>query len=135
MCYNQWRNWRGGAEVRAAPPGKLNVKNGPPFRDFMNCRIWKCFYKFWTSVWSSQFKYWNSALFSNPTVINWIVNWKLWQRHALLIEQYAIIIRSRLIAIHIRIHCHFKRSTWQFGGNVINQKFWYASDLFTQWSL
>jgi len=25
----QWRNWRGGRVARR-PPGKLNVKNGPP---------------------------------------------------------------------------------------------------------
>ena len=35
----QWRKWRGSRSARR-PPGKLNAKNGPPLRDFMNCRIW-----------------------------------------------------------------------------------------------
>jgi len=50
---------------------------------------------------------------------------KFWNRW---LKQYAIIIGSRLITIHIRIHYHFstfseycKRSIWQFGTNVINQ--------------
>jgi len=70
---------------------------------------------------------------------------KFWSRW--LIKQYAIIVRSRLINIHIRIHYHFstfseycERSTWQFGTNVINQKFWCVSHLFSDlcsdlWSL
>jgi len=52
---------------------------------------------------------------------------KFWNRW---LKQYAIIIRSRLIAGLIRIHYHFltfseycKRSIWQFDTNVINQKF------------
>ena len=66
LCFNLWLggatlfdcgrkhfstvcNWRG-AEVRVGPPGKLNARNRPPLTDFMNCRIWKCFYKFWKSV-------------------------------------------------------------------------------------
>ena len=63
--------------------------------------------------------------------------WNCW-----LIKQYTIIVRSRLINTHIRIHYHFstfseywERSTWQFGTNVINQKFWCVSHLFTKWSL
>ena len=40
----------GGAWMRAAPIGKVNAKNGPPLRDFMNCRMLKCFYKFLKSV-------------------------------------------------------------------------------------
>jgi len=39
-----------GGRGACRPPGKLNAKNGPPLRDFMNCRICKCFYKFWKSV-------------------------------------------------------------------------------------
>jgi len=39
----QWRNWRG-ARGRAAPPGKLNVKTGPPSAD-----IWYLVF-FWFSV-------------------------------------------------------------------------------------
>jgi len=61
---------------------------------------------------------------------------KFWNR--LLLKQYAIIVRSRLINIHIHIRYHFstfseycERSTWQFGTNVINQKFWCVSHLFT----
>jgi len=64
---------------------------------------------------------------------------RFWNRW--LVKQFSIIVRSRLITIHIRIHCHFstfseycERSTWQFGANVINQKFWCVSHLFTQWS-
>jgi len=60
---------------------------------------------------------------------------RFWNR--CLIKQYTIIVRSRLINIHIRIHYHFstfseycKRSTWHFGTNVINQKFWCVSHLF-----
>ena len=63
--------------------------------------------------------------------------WSCW-----LINQYAIIARSRLISTNIWIHDHFstfseycERSTWQFGTNVINQKFWCVSYLFTSWSL
>jgi len=54
--------------------------------------------------------------------------WSRW------LKQYAIIIRSRLITGHIRIHYHFstfseycKRSIWQFDTNIINQKFWCVS--------
>jgi len=61
---------------------------------------------------------------------------KFW--NCLLLKQYAIIVRSRLINIHIQIRYHFstfseycERSTWQFGTNVINQKFWCVSHLFT----
>jgi len=61
---------------------------------------------------------------------------KFWNRWVL--KQYAIIIRSRLITIHIGIHYHFstfseycERSTWKFGTTVINQKFWCVSHLFT----
>jgi len=61
---------------------------------------------------------------------------KFWNRW--LIKHYAIFVRSRLINTHIRIHYHFstfseycERSTWQFGTNVINQKFWGLSHLFT----
>jgi len=61
--------------------------------------------------------------------------WNYW-----LIKQYTIIVRSRLINTHIRIHYHFwnfseywERSTWQFDTNVINQKFWCVSHLFTKW--
>jgi len=50
----------------------------------------------------------------------------------------AIVVRSRLINTHIRIHYHFstfteycRRSTWQFGTNVINKKFWCVPYLFT----
>jgi len=28
-----------GGRGACRPPGKLNAKNGPPLRDFMNCRI------------------------------------------------------------------------------------------------
>jgi len=52
---------------------------------------------------------------------------KFWNRW---LKQYAIIIRSHLITIHIRIHYHFstfseywKRSILQFDTNDINQKF------------
>jgi len=58
--------------------------------------------------------------------------WNRW------LKQYAIIIRSRLITIHIRIHYHFstfceycKRSIWQFDTIVINQKCWCVSHFFT----
>jgi len=61
---------------------------------------------------------------------------KFWNRR--LIKQYPIIVRIRLINTHIRIHYHFstfseycERSTWQFGINVIYQKFWCVSYLFT----
>jgi len=61
---------------------------------------------------------------------------KFWNRW--LIKQLAIIVRSRLINTHIRIHHHFStfseyrgRSTWHFGTNVINQKFWCVSYLLT----
>jgi len=54
------------------------------------------------------------------------------------LKQYAIIIRSRLVTIHIRIHYHFstfseycKCSIWRFDTNVINQKFWCVSHFFT----
>jgi len=60
---------------------------------------------------------------------------KFWNRR---IEQYPIIVRSRLINTHIRIHYHFstfseycERSIWQFSTNVIYQKFWCVSYLFT----
>ena len=59
--------------------------------------------------------------------------WNRW-----LIKQYAIVVRNRLINTHIRIHYifstfseYYERSTWQFGTNVINQKFWCVSHLFT----
>jgi len=49
---------------------------------------------------------------------------KFWNRWS--IKQYAIIIRSRLINIHIHIYSHLstfseycERSTWKFGTNVI----------------
>ena len=48
--HTQWRNWRGEGLRSAPSPCKLNAKNVPPLRDFVNCRIWKCFYKFWKSV-------------------------------------------------------------------------------------
>jgi len=58
--------------------------------------------------------------------------WKRW------LKQYAIIVRSRLITIHIWIHYHFltfseyrKRSIWHFDTIVINQKFWCVSHFFT----
>jgi len=40
----------GGGRGARRPSGKLNARNGPPLRDFMNCRISKCFDKFWKSV-------------------------------------------------------------------------------------
>jgi len=50
---------------------------------------------------------------------------KVWNRW---LKQYAIIIKSRLKTIHIRIHYHFstfseycRRYIWQFDTNVINQ--------------
>jgi len=64
---------------------------------------------------------------------------KFWNRW---LKQYAIIIRSRLITIHIRIHYHFstfsvccRRSVLQFDTNAINQSFWCVSHFFTWWSL
>jgi len=61
---------------------------------------------------------------------------KFWNRW--LIKQFAIIVRSRLININIRIHYHFsnfseycERSTWQFRTNVTNQKCLCVSHLFT----
>jgi len=65
---------------------------------------------------------------------------KFWSRW--LIKQYGIIVRRCLTNIHNWIYCHFstfseycERSTWQFGTNVINEKFWCVSHLFTWWSL
>ena len=34
----------------ALPPWQAECKKWAPLRDFMNCGIWKCFYKFWKSV-------------------------------------------------------------------------------------
>ena len=52
---------------------------------------------------------------------------KFWNRW---LKQYLIIIRSRLITIHIRIHCHFstfseycKCSIWQFNTNLSIKNF------------
>ena len=51
-----------------------------PLWDFLNSRLWKCFYKISEIRWSWHFKYWNTAVFSKPTVIKWILNSKLLQR-------------------------------------------------------
>jgi len=77
ITHTQWRNWQGEG-VRAAPPGKLNVKNGPRKRLY-ELQNMKEFLQFLEIRWSWHFKYWNSAVLSQPKIIKWIVNSKLLQ--------------------------------------------------------
>jgi len=75
--YDQWRKWREGRGARR-PPGKLNVKNGPPSEISWTAEH-ESASKFLEIRWAWHFKYWNSTVSSKPIIIKWIVNSKLLQ--------------------------------------------------------
>ena len=76
QCCSQWRNWRGGSGARR-PPWQAKCKKWAPSWRFNELQNMKVLLQVLEILWSWHFKYRNTAVFSKPTFIKWIVDSKL----------------------------------------------------------